>query len=47
MNKMFILKAVASIGKKAARIGCNSASILGYHQPTEPKELSTVLKKNK
>ena len=47
MNKMFILKAVASIGKKAARIGCNSASIHGYHQPTEPKELSTVLKKNK
>lgn len=47
MNKKSILKAVAAIGKKSAKVGCNSASILGYHQPTEPKKLKAVLKMGK
>ena len=39
MTKKSVLKAVAAIGKKSAEIGCNSASIFGYHQPKEPTNL--------
>ena len=39
MTKDCVLKIVAAIGKKSAEIGCNSASILGFHQPKEPKIL--------
>ena len=40
-----ILKAVAELGKKSALIGCDSASILGFHQPNEPANLNEQLKK--
>ena len=40
-TKKSVLKVVAAIGKKSAEIGCNSASIFGYHQPKEP----TIVKK--
>ena len=44
MNKTFILKAVATVGMKFAKIGCNSASAFGYHQPKEPKALQNLKK---
>lgn len=39
MAKMKVMKVVAAIGKKSALIGCDSASILGFHQPKEPVNL--------
>lgn len=39
ITKEAVLKVVAAIGKKSAEIGCNSASIFGYHQPKEPANL--------
>ena len=39
MTKKNVLKVVAAIGEKSAKIGCYSASILGYHQPKEPAKL--------
>lgn len=45
MTKASVLKAVAAIGKKSAEIGCNSASIFGFHQPKEPSNLSNELRK--
>ena len=45
MNKTFILKAVATVGMKFAKIGCNSASAFGYHQPKEPVMLKKSAKK--
>lgn len=47
MTKKSVLKAVATIGKKSAEIGCNSASIFGYHQPKEPANLKTQFNENK
>lgn len=47
MTKEAVLKAVAAIGKKSAEIGCNSASIFGYHQPKEPERLKGMPKKTK
>lgn len=44
MTKKSVLKAVAAIGKKSAEIGCNSASIFGFHQP---KELASMKKEEK
>jgi len=44
MTKKTILKAVASIGKKSAKIGCNSASVFGYHQPKQPVDIKKMLK---
>ena len=44
MNKKSILKVIAAIGKKSAKIGCNSASAFGYHQPKEPKALQNLKK---
>ena len=44
VTKTAILKAIAKIGKKSAEFGCNSASILGYHQPKEPANLKKLLK---
>lgn len=43
--KKNILKVVAAIGEKSAKIGCYSASILGYHQPKEPAKLAESFKK--
>ena len=43
--KMNILKVVAAIGEKSARVGCYSASILGYHQPKEPAKLADSFKR--
>jgi cyclic lactone autoinducer peptide len=34
--KRSILKMVAKIGERSASIGCNSASVFGFHQPKEP-----------
>lgn len=45
MTKDCVLKLVAAIGKKSAEIGCNSASILGFHQPKQPADLQKELKK--
>lgn len=42
--KKSFLKAIALVAKKSAEIGCNSASIYGYHQPIEPKNLKEKLK---
>ena len=39
MNKKSILKVIAVIGMKSAKIGCNSASAFGYHQPTALQNL--------
>ncbi len=39
MTKKSVLKAIATIGRKSAEIGCNSASLFGYHQPKEPKSM--------
>jgi len=47
MTKKSVLKAVAAIGKKSAEIGCNSASIFGYHQPKEPANLKALFDANK
>lgn len=44
MNKKSILKVIAAIGMKSAKIGCNSASAFGYHQPKEPKTLQNLKK---
>lgn len=43
MKKSF-LAILALIGKKSAEVGCNSASVYGYHQPIEPKNLKEKLK---
>ncbi len=45
MNKKSILKVVATVGMKFAKIGCNSASAFGYHQPKEPAMLKKSEKK--
>ncbi len=45
MTKKNVLKVVAAIGEKSAKIGCYSASILGYHQPKEPAKLMESFKK--
>ena len=45
MTKKSVMKVVAAIGKKSAEIGCNSASIFGFHQPKEPYNLSNELRK--
>lgn len=46
MNKKSILKVIAAIGMKSAKIGCNSAFAFGYHQPKEPAELKKIVRKN-
>ena len=47
MTKKSVMKVVAAIGKKSAEIGCNSASIFGYHQPKEPANLKAQFDANK
>lgn len=42
--KKSILKTVAKVGAKSAEIGASSASILGFHQPKEPKALQNLEK---
>lgn len=39
MSKKAILKVIATIGKKSAKIGGDSISVLGFCQPKEPAEL--------
>ena len=39
-----ILKTVAEVGLKCAKLGANSASMLGYHQPKEPNALKELTK---
>ena len=48
MDKKFeirVLKAIARLGEKSAKIGCNSASLFGFHQPKEPAQVKKFLKK--
>lgn len=40
--KVSVLKTVARIGEKAAKIGCNSASLFGFHQPKEPVQAKKI-----
>lgn len=47
MSKKAVLNVIAAVGRKSAKIGCNSASLFGYHQPKEPNNIKTVLKKHK
>lgn len=44
-TKTQVMKAIAAIGKKSALIGCDSASILGFHQPKEPVNVKEKLNK--
>ncbi|MGN0614332.1 MAG: AgrD family cyclic lactone autoinducer peptide [Porcipelethomonas sp.] len=37
--KANVLGAVAKIARKSASAGASSASVLGFHQPKEPKAL--------
>lgn len=45
MNKKSILKVIAAVGLKSAKIGNNSASVFGFHQPKEPAMLKKAAKK--
>lgn len=48
MDKKFeirVLKAIARLGEKSAKIGCNSASLFGFHQPKEPSQVHNSSKK--
>mgnify|MGYP000167547323 CR=1 FL=1 len=47
MDKLNILKALATIAELAAKAGAVSASLAGCCQPKEPKNINAVLKKNK
>lgn len=40
MTKNAVLKAIAAIGKKSAKFGGESVSVLGFRQPKEPAELN-------
>lgn len=40
-----VLKAVARLGEKSAKIGCSSASLFGFHQPKEPVQVKKSFKK--
>ena len=42
--KKNVLTAIAKVGEKSAVIGASSASILGFHQPKEPKILKDLKK---
>lgn len=42
--KVSVLKAVARLGEKTAKIGCNSASLFGFHQPKEPEHIKKTQK---
>lgn len=44
-TKEAVLKAIANIAKKSAMFGCDSASVLGFHQPKEPANLKEMLEK--
>jgi cyclic lactone autoinducer peptide len=41
--KQIIAGGVLKIAEKAAKVSCNSASILGFHQPKEPENLALKL----
>ncbi len=42
--KKNVLSAIAKVGEKSAVVGASSASILGFHQPKEPKALKNLKK---
>ena len=42
--KKNILSVIAKVGEKGAAVGASSASILGFHQPKEPKALQNLKK---
>ena len=39
-----VLKAIARLGEKSAKIGCNSASLFCLHQPKEPTQVKNTKK---
>ena len=39
-----VLKAIARLGEKSAKIGCNSASLFCFHQPKEPTQVKNTKK---
>lgn len=43
--KVSVLKTVARLGEKTTKIGCNSASLFGFHQPKEPVQVKKSFKK--
>ncbi len=47
MENFDILKVLAAIAELAAKAGAGSASLAGCYQPKEPKNINTVLQKNK
>lgn len=47
MGNFDFLKILAVIAEIAAKAGSGSASLAGCHQPKEPKNIDTVLKKHK
>ena len=44
MTKNAVLKAIAAIGRKSAKFGGESVSVLGFCQPKEPAELKKAEK---
>ena len=44
MTKNAVLKAIAAIGRKSAKFGGESVSVLGFCQPKEPAELKKAKK---
>ena len=44
-TKKNVLKVVADIGKKSAELGSYTISLFGFHQPKEPKNIKSMLKK--
>ena len=44
-TKKAFLEVIAKVGEKSAKLGANSASMLGFHQAKEPEALKNVKKK--
>lgn len=44
-TKKNVLMVVADIGKKSAEFGSYTISLFGFHQPKEPKNIKSMLKK--
>ena len=43
-TKKTFLKVIAKVGEKSAKLGANSASMLGFHQAKEPEALRKLKK---
>lgn len=44
-NKKIVLSMIAKIGKNSAIKSAGAASTFNYHQPVEPKNIKSMLKK--